>query len=227
MRSTSIMFALSAAGLLASAPVGAEVIQGIQFAQGASSFADRVVSYDPRFSGGAQPSSAYRGSFNALGMPDYKGADSCASAAACSFVSLGDGGRITLEFTRSRLTGSGTSAADLYIFEVGGYVEATDVEISANGNDWVSLGRIGGSTRGIDIDSFGFGTTSRFSFVRLTDAFGVDKLGRTAGADIDAVGVLSAAAVPEPASWALMISGLGLVGGTMRRRRQRISADYS
>jgi hypothetical protein len=27
-----------------------------------------------------------------------------------------------------------------------------------------------------------------------------------------------AAAVPEPASWAMMISGFGLVGGAMRRR---------
>jgi hypothetical protein len=33
----------------------------------------------------------------------------------------------------------------------------------------------------------------------------------------------TAAAVPEPASWAMMIGGLGLVGATLRRRRSKIS----
>ncbi|MFT3975823.1 MAG: PEPxxWA-CTERM sorting domain-containing protein [Sphingomonas bacterium] len=31
----------------------------------------------------------------------------------------------------------------------------------------------------------------------------------------------SAGAVPEPVSWAMMVAGFGLVGGTMRRRRRR------
>jgi len=32
------------------------------------------------------------------------------------------------------------------------------------------------------------------------------------------------ASVPEPASWALMIGGFGMVGATMRRRRQTMAA---
>ena len=35
----------------------------------------------------------------------------------------------------------------------------------------------------------------------------------------NAQGVLSASAVPEPATWALMILGFGMVGGALRRRR--------
>ncbi|RYF07394.1 MAG: PEP-CTERM sorting domain-containing protein, partial [Oxalobacteraceae bacterium] len=31
-----------------------------------------------------------------------------------------------------------------------------------------------------------------------------------------------ATALPEPASWALMIGGFGMVGGTLRRRRARV-----
>lgn len=31
---------------------------------------------------------------------------------------------------------------------------------------------------------------------------------------------MSAAAVPEPSSWALMVAGFGLVGGAVRRRQQ-------
>lgn len=35
------------------------------------------------------------------------------------------------------------------------------------------------------------------------------------------------AAVPEPAAWALMIAGFGLVGGTMRSRRRTTSVTYA
>ena len=39
------------------------------------------------------------------------------------------------------------------------------------------------------------------------------------GAAVDNVSVTDAPAVPEPASWAMMIVGLGAAGATMRRRR--------
>ncbi len=52
--------------------------------------------------------------------------------------------------------------------------------------------------------------------MRLTDLYNTDPLGRAAGSDIDAVGIL--AAVPEPATWALMILGFGVIGYSMRRR---------
>jgi hypothetical protein len=37
------------------------------------------------------------------------------------------------------------------------------------------------------------------------------------------------AAVPEPATWAMMIGGFGMVGGAMRsaRRKQRVSVSYA
>lgn len=35
---------------------------------------------------------------------------------------------------------------------------------------------------------------------------------------------VSVSAVPEPAAWALMILGFGVVGGTLRRRRQTLAA---
>lgn len=46
----------------------------------------------------------------------------------------------------------------------------------------------------------------------------------SAGFDLDAIGVIhfsTAAPVPEPASYAMMLGGLGLVGAIARRRRER------
>jgi len=207
---------------MAATTARAELFGGVDFPQGGISFADSVVSYT--LNPASVPGAAYQGAFNALGAPNYTGANSCASQASCSFVSLGGGGQVVLRFTDNVLTGSGSNAFDLWIFEIGPNVEDTTVDVSTNGMTWLSVGVVTGSTRGIDIDSFGYGISSAFSFVRLTDvlAEGGAGNGGTVGADIDAVGAISTrrptAAVPEPTTWALMIGGFGLVGATLRRR---------
>ncbi len=58
--------------------------------------------------------------------------------------------------------------------------------------------------------------SSGFDFYRVNLTTGsATLLGRTDGLRNIAV---AGAAVPEPASWAMMIAGFGLIGGTMRRR---------
>ncbi len=59
-----------------------------------------------------------------------------------------------------------------------------------------------------------FGALSGSSIIRFTDVAGNDSFNQDIG--IDNVSV--SGAVPEPASWALMIGGFGLVGFAMRRR---------
>lgn len=214
--------ALAGASLMAATTARAELFGGVDFPQGGISFADAVVSYT--LNPASVPGAVFQGAFNALGAPNYNNVNSCASQASCSFVSLGGGGQIALRFTDNVLTGSGSNAFDLWIFEVGPNVESTTVDVSTDGTTWLSVGLISGSTRGIDIDAFGYGTSSAFSYVRLTDVFAQGGAGNggSDGADIDAVGAISTrrptAAVPEPTTWALMIGGFGLVGATLRRR---------
>src|SRR5690606_30101479 len=74
--------------------------------RGAISFADAVVEYVPGTGGVTAP---YQGSGNTLGQPDYTGANDCADQASCTFLSLGNGGSITLRFTDNLLTGSSTN----------------------------------------------------------------------------------------------------------------------
>lgn len=171
--------------------VHAEIFGGIDFPQGAVSFADRVVSYTPGTPG--PTGSLFIRPIDSLGPPDYPGGNDQPGS-----VSLGVGGTIVLEFTNNFLTGSNSTAADLHIFEVGTDVEDTFAEISVDGITWFAVGKVSGSTSSIDIDAFGFTAANQFRFVRLRDdpAEGQTS-GDSVGADIDAVGAIASNLVDD------------------------------
>jgi hypothetical protein len=170
--------------LLPTTPAAAETFRGVEFPQGAASFADNVVSYQPATD--VALSSQVKIPANALGPPDH------ITGGTPRFVSLGNGGRITVSFVDNALTRSGNTAKDLWIFEIGPAVEDTDVAISQDGVTWIGVGQVAGSTAGIDIDAFVSDPAARFSFVRLTDVRSLDfDTSNTAGADIDSVGAIT------------------------------------
>ena len=92
----------------------------------------------------------------------------------------------------------GASSVALSIGGVGAGV-FTNAAVSPNAVDW----------RGFSHRFVAAGATTRIAFNNATPASD-NYLG------LDAVAV---AAVPEPAAWALMIGGVGAVGGALRRRR--------
>ncbi len=186
---------------------------GTDFPQGAISFADAVVDYSPGLVGG-NPSLPHRGPLAALGVPDYAGETGpCPSQADCKYVTLGDGGSLTLQFTDNLLTGSGNTQPDLWVFEIGPDVEDTFVELSIDGVTWLPVGKVFGSTASVDVDAFGFGPLSSFAYVRLTDDTNEgQQSGTTVGADIDSVGAISTVAIPLPAALWSLLSGLSLLG---------------
>jgi hypothetical protein len=162
----------------------AELIEGIEFPDGNKSFADAVVSYAP----GAGVKSPYNQATLALSRPDN------VEGGAPEFVSLGNQGQLVLRFSDNALTTSGNSNHDLWVFEIGAEIEATDVYISQDGYSWIYVGSTAGGTRGIDIDAYvGQGVTlgARYSFVKLVDLLPNQSGSPYAGADIDAVGAIS------------------------------------
>lgn len=191
---------------------------GVEFPQGGSSFADEVIAYSIVGGGVLAP---HADATKALGIPDYANDD--------GYVSLGAsaGGYLILKFSDNSLTTSGNSDNDLWVFEIGGAVEPTQVFISQNGVSWIDLGLIQGSTRGIDIDNFtaaGVQIGAQYSYVKLVevDPSGAPDSGSPfSGADIDAVGAISSAppvATPEVASTFGLLA-LGLASLRMLARR--------
>ena len=140
------------------------------------SFADEVVEFTR---GNPHAIESACDSTLALGPPDYNGF-------ASNFVSLGCGGSLTLLFTDNALVN--IPGPDLYVFEVGKYIEATQLEISKDGKKWINVGKIAGGTATVDIgDSVKPGEV--FHFVKLTD-LKTDCKGSWPGADIDAVAAI-------------------------------------
>jgi hypothetical protein len=159
----------------------ADVYGGIYFPDGASSFADRAIGYDPTYGGGPAPDETQQDARQILGVPGQ------------GEMSLGQGGRIRVGFLDNSLTGSGNSRPDLYIFEVGAG-ETTIIDISRDGKRWLPVGTATGFASGIDIDQFGFGSDDRFPFVRITDDGDTEgDFSMAIGADLVAVGAKSSA----------------------------------
>lgn len=119
------------------------------------------------------------------------------------FVSLGEQGSITLKFTDNALIASGNARNDLAIYESGAEPEATKIEISHNGVQWIDLGVTDALFHTIDIDAFysqGVQVGVPYFYVRLTDIVdGTEDNGNAdpdggqpfSGADIDAIGAIS------------------------------------
>lgn len=159
--------------------------KAVTFPLGRASFADSAASYR---AGGPPPVRSQQIPTKALGVPDF-------ATDPAGSVSLGSGGSLVLQFRDNSLVD--VDGPDLYIFEIGPDVEAMFVDISEDGQNWVSVGRVSGSTCSLDISPY-VQKGQRFSWVRLTDdPKQGDRGGSSPGADVDAVGAIGSVAVSE------------------------------
>jgi len=195
-------------------PIGAPnalaiLFGGIEFPDGAISFADAVLTYDNTLGGSPPTDINFLDPAQSLGIPDY--VDPIGS------VSLGSGGLLEVEFIDNVLTNDGGPGLDIHIFEIGPDIEDTFVSIRPTaatalllgagfdtgvpgvpatiGDGFYEIGMVMGATDSIDIDSFfpaAAAGTYRFDAVQLIDDKDLDQMsGPTVGADIDAIGAIS------------------------------------
>jgi OOP family OmpA-OmpF porin len=167
-------------------PVEATTTQGskVVLLGGDISWADALVSFTP---GDPVPTRS-RDPKAALGKPDYQGTDDAEDEA--TYVSLGHGGELVLEFTDNLLVDG--EGPDLAIFEIGPEVEPILIAIGEDGqNGMIDVGRVEGSTCTIDIAPF-VKPGQHFRYVKLTDAKGgKSNDSEWPGADVDAVGAIN------------------------------------
>jgi OOP family OmpA-OmpF porin len=177
------------ASAMAEEPLTFKDAQGntIVFPFGIASFADRVVAVDRGTSPATDPEALEPE--GVLGVPDYGSKD---SATDFTYLSLGKNGSVTVEFTDNYLVD--VEGPDLWIFEIGPFVESTRIEISKDGVDWIDIGVVEGSTSGIDIGPF-VEPGEKFTHVRVID--NDNPAGQHAGADIDAIGAIGSIARSE------------------------------
>mgnify|MGYP006201819973 CR=1 FL=1 len=104
------------------------------------------------------------------------------------FISIGCDGELITQFTDNVLVD--VAGPDLYIFEVGPFVERTELAISQDGINWLEVGVIEGARSDVDINGL-IGDGERYNYVRLRNA-GRSCGGMHSGADIDAIAAVGA-----------------------------------
>lgn len=141
------------------------------------------------------------------------------------------GGSLSLAIAGAPLTGGSAAAAYIGIqpstlFASGSAVSTTIgsgafVGIRAQDNTlFVPQGYVSGTTLGVSTAQY----NATFAAAGLVQGTYVYTFGTGASADsfTVVVGADVDGAVPEPAAWAMMVAGFGLVGTSMRRRRATI-----
>lgn len=155
---------------------GGEVV----FPMGDVSFADAVATFEL---GDPAPAERAADPAAALGIPDFDGDES-------GYVTLGCAGELVIAFDDNALVD--VAGPDLYVFEIGGDVEPTALAVSADGEEWIRVGRISGGKAEIDLSPH-VESAAEFRYVKLVDLKSACSAGETPGADIDAVGAIGSA----------------------------------
>lgn len=140
-------------------------------------------------------------------------------------ITRAGGGAINLIGTAYTNSGIGPAPATTVIYGIDSLTGSLMTSASPNGGVYSSVGALGirfGTTGNVGFDISGRTSTA---YMNVDNAFYTINLGTGVASFVgnvsagSLIGITATNAVPEPTTWAMMISGFGLVGVSMRRRR--------
>jgi MYXO-CTERM domain-containing protein len=186
MKTTSFAAFFALAMIIAPAWANAQEYGGVQFPEGAASFADEA-SFFPNDATGIGPEYSYP--VDALGVPDYNEDRDTGYISIGNTPDRGVQSELLIEFIDNKLiNGPGD---DLVIFEVGPNVEDVEVAIAADDGPWENLGPVDSSTGLVDLQDYAV-PDIEYNFVRIRDIRdGETSFSPRGGPDIDAVGAIN------------------------------------
>ena len=133
-------------------------------------------------------------------------------------ASLANGGAYNLD-----LNGYDTGAISQTFTTVLGRIYTVSIDYTQNGGGKSAAVNVNGSSIGTLVGSGSWQNfTTTFVGTGAATTFDVTSLvGSSGGVVLDNISV---AGVPEPASWAMLLTGFGMLGFAMRRRQQALAA---
>lgn len=133
------------------------------------------------------------------------------------------GGSSTVDIIGSAYTNNRAGALTTMLYGLDSLSDSLLVSTNANAGTYTNVGALGFSFSRLDRIGFDISGRTRNAFMSIGDNFYSVDLGTgngtfIGGLDAENLTGFTAAGVPEPASWAMLIAGFGLVGASMRRR---------
>ena len=156
-----------------------------------------------------------------------------ATANATTFIEIDlqpDGGILTSGFGAQQVTAGAFTHTFNFTLSDAGVATGSLVTVALTAVG--AAGDIDFSSATLDGSAFAFGPNgfAESGFLSLTNlaagAHTITVIGSAVGGGTY-TGTLNVAPVPEPATWAMMIAGIGVVGFAMRRRADRVAVSFS
>ncbi|GGE08224.1 lipoprotein [Polymorphobacter glacialis] len=132
-------------------------------------------------------------------------------------------GSSTVDIIGSAYANNRAGALTTRLYGLDAITDSLLVATNANAGTYINVGALGVALGSLDRVGFDISGRTNNAFFSVRNSLYSLNLGTGTGTLIGNVGAeglagITAAGVPEPASWAMLIAGFGLVGASMRRR---------
>jgi Domain of unknown function (DUF4394)/PEP-CTERM motif len=150
------------------------------------------------------------------------------ATAVDTMISRSGGGAISLQGTAyTNSVPGGPAPATTVIYGIDSVTDALMTSAAPNGGVYSTVGALGVGLTNNNKVGFDISGATGIAYLNIDSAFYAVNLSTGAATFIDTIGsgpligFTVNGAVPEPATWGMMIIGFGIVGSTMRRRNRR------